>query len=151
MVLQMARLLPKFENSPYVLYLDNYFTSIPLFSMLQKENIGAVGTTRPLGIDFLALLIVLRKNWPTKLDWGTTIADIVNGVLCISWQDNNFVLGLSIVHIVHQASSWVTSKCNHPLETSTNASKTRAVFGDSPFILLGIPTFINDYNHNMNS
>ena len=47
MVLQMARLLPKFPNSYYVLYLDNYFTSIPLFSMLRKENIGAVGTTRP--------------------------------------------------------------------------------------------------------
>jgi hypothetical protein len=68
MVLQMARLLPKFPNSPYVIYLDNYFTSIPLFSMLRKENIGAAGTTRPSGIDFLALLIVLRKNWATKLD-----------------------------------------------------------------------------------
>jgi len=62
MVLQMARLLPKFENAPYVLYLDNYFTLIPLFSMLQNKNISAAGTTRPLGIDFLALLIVLRKN-----------------------------------------------------------------------------------------
>jgi hypothetical protein len=67
-VLQMARLLPKFENAPYVLYLDNYFTSIPLFSMLRKENIGAVGTARPSGIDFPALLIVLHKNWATKLD-----------------------------------------------------------------------------------
>src|SRR5947199_2636083 len=42
MVLQMARLLPKFPNSYYILYLDNYFTSIPLFSMPRKENIGAV-------------------------------------------------------------------------------------------------------------
>jgi hypothetical protein len=83
-VLQIARLLPKFENSLYILYLDNYFTSIPLFSMLQKENIGVVGTIRPLGIDFLVLLIVLYKNWSTKLDWGTTIIDIVNNVLCIS-------------------------------------------------------------------
>ena len=101
MVLQMAYLLPKFENSPYVIYLDNYFTSIPLFSILQKENIGVAGTTRPLGIDFLALLIVLRKNWSTKLDWGTTVVDIVDNMLCISWQDNNFVLGLSIVHTIH--------------------------------------------------
>ena len=100
-VLQMVHLLPKFENSPYIIYLDNYFTSIPLFSMLQKENIGVVGTTRPLGIDFLALLIVLHKNWSTKLDWGTTIVDIVDNVLCIGWQDNNFVLGLSIVHTIH--------------------------------------------------
>jgi hypothetical protein len=151
MVLQMARLLPKFPNSHYIIYLDNYFTSIPLFSMLRKENIGAAGTTRPSGIDFPALLIVLRQNWPTKLDWGTTVADIVNGVLCIGWQDNNFVLGLSTVHTVHQASSWVTSKRNRPSETSTNANITREVFGDLPFMDLDIPTFINDYNHNMNS
>ena len=83
MVLQMARLLPRFPNSHFVIYMDNYFTSIPLFSMLQKENIGAARTTRPLGIDFPALLIVLRKKWSTKLDWGTTVADIVDGVLCI--------------------------------------------------------------------
>jgi hypothetical protein len=44
-VLQMARLLSKFPNVHYVLYLDNCFTSIHLFSMLWKENIGAVGVT----------------------------------------------------------------------------------------------------------
>ena len=84
MVLQMARLFPKFSNSYYVIYLNNYFTSIPLFSMLRKENIGAAGITRPLGIDFPALLIVLRKNWSIKLEWGTTVADIIDDMLCIS-------------------------------------------------------------------
>jgi hypothetical protein len=105
MVLQMACLLPKFPNSHYVIYMDNYFISIPLFSMLRKENISVAGTTRPSGTNFPALLIVLCQNWSTKLDWGTTVADVVDGVLCIGWQDNNFVLGLSIVHIVHKASS----------------------------------------------
>jgi len=81
----MAQLLPKFLDSHYVLYLDNYFTSIPLFLILRKENIGAAGTTRPSSTDFPALLTVLRKNWSTKLDWGTTVADIVDGVLCIGW------------------------------------------------------------------
>jgi hypothetical protein len=61
-VLQIACPLPKFSNLHYIIYLDNYFTSIPLFSILRKENIGAVGTTRPLGIDFPTLLIVLHKN-----------------------------------------------------------------------------------------
>jgi hypothetical protein len=79
------QLLPKFSNSHFVIYIDNYFTLIPLFSMLRKENIGAARTTRPLGTDFPTLLIVLRKNWSKKLDWGTTIADIVNDVLCIGW------------------------------------------------------------------
>ena len=147
----MARLLPKFPNSYYVIYIDNYFTSIPLFSILRKENIGAAGTTRASGIDFPALLTVLRKNWSTKLNWGTTVANDVDNVLYINWQDNNFVLGLSIVYIVHETSSWVSSERNRPSTTSTNASITREIFGDLPFILLEILTFINDYNHNMNS
>ncbi len=84
MVLQMARLLPKFPDSYYVIYMDNYFTSIPLFLMLRKENIGAVGTIRPSGIDFPALFIVLRKKWFIKLDWGTIYIDEVNGVLYIN-------------------------------------------------------------------
>jgi hypothetical protein len=151
MVLQMARLLPRFLNSHFVIYIDNYFTSIPLFSMLRKENIGATRTTWPSGIDFPTLLIVLRKKWSTKLDWGTTVADIVDGVLCIGWQDNNFVLGLSTIHIVHEASSWVNSRRNRPGPTSTNAAITRKVFGNSLFMILNILTWVDDYNHNMNS
>ena len=147
----MARLLSKFPDSHYVIYMDNYFTSIPLFSMLRKENIGAVGIIRFLGIDFPALLIVLRKNWSTKLDWGTTIVDVVDGVLCIGWQDNNFVLGLSTVHTVHKASSWVPLVRRRPLTSSTNAIIARKAFGDLPFKLLNILTWVNDYNHNINS
>ena len=149
-VLQMARLLPKFSNSYFVIYMDNYFTSIQLFLMLQKENIGAARTTRPLSINFPALLIVLRKKWSTKLDWGTTVADIVDDVLCIGWQDNNFVLGLSTIHTVHEASSWVNSRRNRPGPTSTNAAITGKVFGDSPFMILDILTWVDNYNHNMN-
>jgi hypothetical protein len=151
MVLQMAQRLPKFPNAHYALYLDNYFTSIPLFSALRKENIGAAGTTRASGTDFPALLIVFRKKWPAKLEWGTTVAEVVNDVLCIGWQDNNFVLGLSTIHTVHEASSFVASKRNRPSKTSTNASITREVFGDLPFTILTILKFIDDYNHHMNS
>ena len=45
-----------------MIYIDNYFTLILLFSILQKENIDAARTTRPLGINFLALLIILRQK-----------------------------------------------------------------------------------------
>jgi hypothetical protein len=96
------------------------------------------------------LLIVLRRKWSTKLDWGTTVTDIVDGVLCIGWQDNNFVLGLSTIHIVHEASSWVNSKRNCLGPTSTNAAITRKVFRDSAFMILDILSWVDDYNHNMN-
>ena len=64
-VLQLAHLLPKIDQSYFILYLGNYFTSIPLSSKLRAKNISAVGTTRPLGIDFLALLIALRQKFST--------------------------------------------------------------------------------------
>ncbi len=81
----MARLLPKFPDSSYVIYLDNYFISIPLFLMLRKENIGVIEITKASGINSSALLIVLRKNWLIKLDWGNTVAEIIDNVLCIGW------------------------------------------------------------------
>ena len=52
--------------------------------MLRKENINAVRTIRSLGINFPALLIILRKKWSIKLDWGTTYVDEVDGVLYIN-------------------------------------------------------------------
>ena len=58
-VFQIARLLLKFPNSHFVIYIDNYFTSILLFSIFRKENISAVRTTRLLNINFLVLLIIL--------------------------------------------------------------------------------------------
>ena len=82
---------------------------------------------------------------------GATIVDVVNGILYIGWQDNNFVLGLSTIYTIHEASSWVTSRCNYPSKTSTNASITREVFGGLPFKVLDILTFIDDYNYYMNS
>ena len=71
-------------------------------------------------------------------------------MLCISWQDNNLVLGLSTIHTVHEASSQITCSRKWPQTTSTNATTARKVFGDLPQRELDIPTFIDDYNHNMN-
>ena len=119
--------------------------------MLRKENISVARTTWPSGINFPTLLIVLHWKWSTKLDQGTTIVDIVNDILCIGWQDNNFVLGLSTIHTVHKASSWVNIKRNCPGQTSINAAITRKVFGDSAFMTIDFPAWINNYNHNMNT
>jgi len=64
----MVRLLPKIKESYFIIFLDNYFTSIPLFLKLRAKNISAVGKTRPQGTEFPALLITLRQKWSTKLD-----------------------------------------------------------------------------------
>jgi len=61
-ILQMALFLPKIEESYFILFLNNYFTSIPLFLKLRAENISAVGIIRSQDIEFPALLITLRQK-----------------------------------------------------------------------------------------
>jgi hypothetical protein len=63
------------------------------------------------------------------LDWNTLVAFVVDIVLAIGWQDNNFILGLSTIHIVYEASSFVKSMWNRPPNTSTNATIAHKVFG----------------------
>jgi len=152
MVYQMARQLPQIPGSYFTIYLDNYFTSIPLFRKLRAINIGAVGTTRcgAAGIEFPPLLTVLREKHRKKLPWGTTCAVTVDDVLCIGWQDNNLVLMLSTVHTVHQANDEVVRERKRPANTSTNATIARKVFGDCAIMELAIPVVIDDYNGNMN-
>src|SRR5882757_2120692 len=152
MVYQMARQLPQIPGSFFTIYLDNYFTSIPLFRKLRAINIGAVGTTRcgAAGTEFPPLLAVLREKHCKKLPWGTLCAVAVNDVLCVGWQDNNLVLMLSTVHTVHEISDEVLRERKRPAKTSTNASIARQVFGNCAKLELAIPTIINDYNSSMN-
>jgi hypothetical protein len=48
------------------IYLDNYFTSIPLFSSLRTREYGVVSTTRPHAL-FPTALLMLKKEGK-KLD-----------------------------------------------------------------------------------
>jgi hypothetical protein len=49
------------------IYLDNYFTSVPLFVELRACNFGAVGTTRPHK-EFHYLLAELKNRFAKKLE-----------------------------------------------------------------------------------
>jgi hypothetical protein len=63
LVRELALSLPRRRLA---IYIDNYFTSIPLFTELQACQFGAMGTTRPhkeLPTDFK----VLKTHFTTKL------------------------------------------------------------------------------------
>jgi hypothetical protein len=82
--------------------MDNYFTSVPLFSELRACKFGAVGTTRPYK-EFPADLKELKDRFSTKLEWNTLLAAMIQDTLCLAWQGNNIILALSNVHTVDQA------------------------------------------------
>jgi Transposase IS4 len=90
-------------------YLDNYFTSVPLFSELRACNFGAVGTTR-LHKEFPKQLLEIKNRYATKLEWNTLLAAVVEDTLCLAWQDNNIVLALSNIHTINKAEDFQEKK-----------------------------------------
>ena len=145
MVRALANTLPRHG---IILYLDNYFTSVPLFKELCLCQLGAVGTTRPHAL-FPIELSEIKSKFSKKLEWNTLLAKVVENTLYLAWQDNNIVLALSNIHTIHTAQDWVTRVRKRPSKTSTNAGIIRPIFEDDALKNLPIPSFINDYNHFM--
>jgi len=111
------------------IYLDNYFTSIPLFSELRACNFGVVGTIRPYK-EFPKELTEIKNRFALKLEWNTLLVIVVQDVLYLAWQDNNIVLGLSNIHMVDKAEDFREKARKRPAKTSTNGRIVRKVFGD---------------------
>jgi len=125
--------------------MDNYFTSVPLFTELRACNFGAVGTIRPHK-EFPDELIKIKTQYAIKLEWNTLLAIVVQDVLCLAWQDNNIVLALSNIHTVNRTEDFHEKVRRRPAKTSTNRRIIRYVFVDKPTKSLSIPCFIDDYN-----
>jgi hypothetical protein len=58
------------------IYMDNYFTSIPLFIELRACNFGAIGITR-LYKEFPDELAKIKTQFAIKLEWNTLLAIVV--------------------------------------------------------------------------
>jgi len=127
------------------IYMDNYFTSIPLFTELRSCQFGAVSTTRPHK-EFPKELSEIKNRFATKLSWNTLFAVVVQDTLCLAWQDNNIVLALSNIHTVHKVDDFREKIRKRSARISINGRIVCIVFRDLPIKELRIPYFINDYN-----
>ena len=65
------------------IYMDNYFTSIPLFTELRACKFGAVGTTRPYK-EFPLELKEIKERYAKKLPWNTLLAKVVDNTLYLA-------------------------------------------------------------------
>ena len=65
------------------IYMDNYFTSVALFSELRACNFSVVGTTRPHK-EFPTELADIKNRFSTKLEWNTLLAAVVQDILCLA-------------------------------------------------------------------
>ena len=79
LVRSLALMLPR----QYIaIYIDNYFTLVPLFVELQACKFGVVGTTRPHKT-FPDSLSTIKKRFAKKLPWNTLVAAVEQDILCI--------------------------------------------------------------------
>ena len=65
------------------IYIDNYFTLVPLFESLRRLEYGVVGTTRPYD-PFPRELSKLKKE-NIKLEYNILFAQVVDNTLCLAW------------------------------------------------------------------
>jgi hypothetical protein len=94
LVLHLVEQLP-FKLKAFNIFMDNYFSSIPLFQHLRLMRIGACGTCQTNSAKFPKVLKVGKE---TKLDWDTRSGVVVDDVLATLWIDNGAVTMLSTIH-----------------------------------------------------
>lgn len=94
-------------NKTYYVYINNYFSSIPLFKYLCKNNIGACSTVCTNSARFSRELKVSKE---LSLDWNTLLAKVVDDVLTVLWINNGLVTMLSTIYEISGDNSKVT--CN---------------------------------------
>lgn len=115
------------SHANYIVYMDNGFSTIPLFRKLRELSIGACGTARINSAEYPIHL----KNDTSLTEWNTMDGVVVGegskSVLCCRWIDNNIVRMLSTVHPWAERTLRERRK---PRTTSTNACTVRKAFGD---------------------
>jgi hypothetical protein len=144
-VLHLIEQLP-FKQQAFNIYMDNFFSSIPLFQYLQTKGIGACGTCRTNSARFPK---VLKVGKDAKLDWNTRSGVVVDDVLAILWIDNGAVTMLSTIHQLIGDDWEVERNRRRPRETHINVVNVRRTWGNDYRKPLYIPKVIDDYNHHM--
>jgi len=95
LVLEMISRLPKYLV--YNLYLDNYYTLLPLLSSLQEKGVDACGTVCTSSKIFPPELFV-PKNKFSPLGYYEWAGMVVNEIAIMLWMDNAPVSMMTTIH-----------------------------------------------------
>ncbi|KAB0790447.1 hypothetical protein PPYR_15169 [Photinus pyralis] len=89
-ILAYTEVLKNMDMQPYHIFVDNFFTSIPLLEELKRRRFRATGTLRD---NRLVDCPVKRKQELNKQERGTIsyAADTEKNIVVVSWNDNNVV------------------------------------------------------------
>jgi hypothetical protein len=144
-VLQLCKALP-YQTHRFVLYCDNYFSNIPLFSVLRRIGIAACGTARPNSSGYPRELKVDKRR--ANLQWGTLAGVIVDDVLAFVWQDKNLVRFLTTAYPGDSDDVEMALR-RRPRTTAQNRTLVQEVWGGMASRWLALPKASVRYNFHM--
>jgi hypothetical protein len=163
--------LPKRSLGPYMVWLDNLFTSTTLLLYLRNNGYSGSGTCR-INSGISKEFVTRKKARKDTEPWGSIYQapHKSNYILQTAWKDNSLVLMMSSTYtavntttseakaiMIHQnlkagdriGETIIVRNRKRPSHTSTCAKTSRAEFGNSPTKLLPIPILFDDYNRYM--
>ena len=93
----VLKLVEPYIDKGYRLFVDNWYTSVPLFLELERRGILACGTVRG-NRKFLPKDIVdQRKEQVKRLKRGESLFRQNNNLVCVTWKDKKLVHLLSTI------------------------------------------------------
>lgn len=149
LILEMMSRLPNHHS--FNLYMDNYYTNLPIVSLLRRKGIGACGTVRTTSKNYPSELII-PKNALSQLAYHYRAGVVKSGVATMLWIDNAPVSMMTSIHHLKGRKSEVIKERLKPGLKSTNSAgiKRAQVFTEGEWkAMLNIPTCIENYNHHM--
>ncbi|GMF38426.1 unnamed protein product [Phytophthora fragariaefolia] len=111
-------------------FMDNYFSSIPLFEHLRSVGIATCGTVQSNSAKYPKEMR-FRNDKTKKHDWNTLISMAVGNVLVIFWMDSGPVQILSAIYHVEGGQWLIERERKRPRIISTNGAYVRRQFGAS--------------------
>jgi len=135
--LRLAKLLP-YNNFPFTIFCDSFFSNTSFFAALRDLGIGACGSARK------AKLPIELQQYDgahgKDAEWGDLASVSHDTVLCTRWQDNAGVFVLTTIHDLNDGvvSNRKRPKKGNPAVRQVDVRK-----------LLTTPPMINDFNNHM--
>jgi len=128
-IYQLATCLP-FDQFSFTIYIDSYFTNIPLLTALRERRIGTCGTVRSTSAEYPAVF-KFRKNKKATFPLNSISGVVCREVLVCIWQDNNLIQFISTVpQITNEPSNYPLKKHERPRVTAANHHNVEAFFHD---------------------
>ena len=119
MIIQLCKQLSSAFDE-YILYIDNFFTSIKLFKTLRTLGIDACDIAKS-NSEYSFSLLAIRDVITKKNNWGLKTHTVIDEMLCMIWVDLNTMQLMTIAYNISdiKTSYFLSSKRRHDISENS--------------------------------